>query len=267
MAQEAERRTGDGREDYSGRSFALVLRRHGQQAHGRDEAHASGQAVHPVDEVHGVGDGHDPDDREEHRERTCQVAAEHHVDTDAHTHQQERRHQLHHQPEHGGQAELVVDEAGHDHERAAQEDGKHVDLHVFDGDGPQQGAHDEGDGHGGEDGEATGVGEGLLVQAPAVGLVGPTHLEGEHPQPGHEPPHRQPGDDERHDDNDPPRAAWISDTQGVEEVDYVMHQVAAPPGGFSSVNTNRTIGSERASPRGRAGSCEHGVHAPPGTVR
>ncbi len=80
----------------------------------------------------------------------------------------------------------------------------------------------EGDGYGGEDGQPAGVGEGLLVEAPGVGLVGPADLKSEYPQTGHEAPRRQPRDDEGEDHHDPARPTWVGDAQRVEEVDYVM---------------------------------------------
>ncbi len=54
-----------------------------------------------------------------------EVSSEDHLDADARAHQQQGGDQLHQQAEDGRQAELVVDEAGHDHERAAQQDGEH----------------------------------------------------------------------------------------------------------------------------------------------
>ena len=81
-------------------------------------------------------------------------------------------------------------------------------------------AIDQGDDHRGEDGQAAGVGERLLVEAAGVGFVGPAHLQGEEADAGHEPPSGEGGDDEGEDHRDPSQPAGRRDAERVEEVDY-----------------------------------------------
>ena len=72
----------------------------------------------------------------------------------------------------------------------------------------------------GEDGQAAGVGQRLLVEAAGVGLVGPADPQGEQPHAGHEPPGGERRDEEGEDDRHPAQPAGSGDAERVEEVDY-----------------------------------------------
>jgi hypothetical protein len=134
-------------------------------------------AVDPVDEVDRVGDADDPQHGQQHREGAGQLSPKEDLDVGACAHQQQRGEYLHQQPEEGRQSKLVVDEAGHDQERPAQQDGEHLYLHVLDDDGAEEGGDHQGYDHGGKYGQAAGVGERLLVEPAGIRFVGPTDLQ------------------------------------------------------------------------------------------
>ena len=99
------------------------LGRGGKEAHGRDEADPPGQAIDAIEQIDRVGDGDDPDHGEDDGEGGVEVAGEGHRDLDVDGHQEQGRDQLNQKAEQGRQTELVVDEAGHDQERPAEQDG------------------------------------------------------------------------------------------------------------------------------------------------
>jgi hypothetical protein len=191
------------------------LGRHRQQAHRRDETDPTGKAVHAIDEVDGVGDGHDPHHREYYGDSEGEIASELHRDADAGAYQEKGRDQLDQQAEDGGQAVLVVDEPGHDHERPSEEDGEHLHLHVHDDDAAEEGGDDQCQDHRGEDGQPAGVGERFLVDAPGVRFVRPTEAEGIEADARGEPPGGHGRDDEGQDDRHPTQPAWGIDAESL----------------------------------------------------
>ena len=104
------------------------------------------------------------------------MAAKEHVEPDAGAHQEQAGEELHYQSEPGRQSELVIDEAGDDEDRAAEQDRQELQLDVFYEVGAQEPRDDQRDHDRREYREATRIGQGFLVEAPGIGLVGPPYF-------------------------------------------------------------------------------------------